>query len=162
MCFLNEMTTSDWISIFGIIANGIIAWWIVLEIQKNVNNRRILKDHFINEIKEIRNDYVLKLKEIYYDKCEPQKLFYWFKSMDIKVNDLMEFINEKYKKIEKNKLIPYTRDLKKLISDDEDFIKLYKKNKITDFSIILKNKINSFQQENNRIFNDVIISINDS
>jgi len=162
MCFLYKITISDLISIFGIIVNVFIAWFIISKIQKNANNRRILKDHFINEIKEIRNEYILILNEIYHDKCKPQELLYQLKSMDIKVNDLMEIINEKYKKIEKKKLTPYTRELKKLINVDKNFIKSYKENKITKFSMILKNEINIFQKKHNSLFNQVIIDINDS
>jgi hypothetical protein len=41
------MKISDWISIITLIVNSGLAIWIVSTIQRKMNNRRVLKDHFI-------------------------------------------------------------------------------------------------------------------
>lgn len=126
------MGVSDWIALIGVIVNSILAYWIVRTIQNKLTNKRVLKDHFINEIKEIRNDYKTCLNNLYLNTTHPHRVIPWFKLMNIKVTDLMTLINTKYK-IDKDKLKPYQIELQELITNNEDFMNQYSKADKNDF-----------------------------
>lgn len=81
--------------------------------------------------------------------------------MNIKLNDLMELISKRYK-IEKNIFNPYQIELRNLITENEDYQNSYKSKKPIVFSNESKSSFIQFQQSNNHIFNEVIVSINDA
>lgn len=158
---LCTLSTSDWVNIFGFAVNAGLAIWIVRTIQDNQNNRRVLKDHFICEVKELRNAYKDCLNNLHGGKTLPHAVTPWFKLMNIKVNDLMVILNSKYR-IQIDKLLPYQAVLPELVTDSDDFIKQFKSDKPVKFSEETKKALIKFQQEHNQLFNDLIILINDA
>lgn len=150
----------NYIAIGGIVINSVLAIWIVKTIQNRLTNKRVLKDHFIVEIKEIRAEYKSFLNCLYSNKKVAKSVIPWFKLMNIKINDILDLINEKYK-IDKTILNPYQNDLRDLITENEDFIRCYESENPIDFSEISKSQIIKFQQDNNRLFNEIIVKIND-
>lgn len=159
--YLCSLLPSDWIDITGLLINSFLAFWIVKTIQNRLTNKRVLKDHFITEIKEIRNEYRNFLSNIYSCKTHPRIVIPWFKLMNIKVNDIMSVLNVKYS-IDRNYLLPYQHDLQELITNNEDFITQFNDDKNVTFTETSKIQFIKFQQENNQLFNDIIIKINDS
>lgn len=154
------LNPADWIAIAGILVNSALTIWIVRTIQNRLTNKRVLKDHFIVEIKEIRSEYKCFLNKLYANKMTAQSIIPWFKLMNIKINDIIDLISEKYR-IDKTILKPYQNDLRELITENEDFIKMFKSDKPIDFSDNSKNQFIKFQQENNHLFNKIIVKIND-
>lgn len=158
--FFCSFDTSNWIDLIGIIVNAGLAYWIVRTIQNKLTNKRVLKDHFINEIKEIRAEYKGCLNNLYSNNTNPQRIIPWFKLMNIRVADLMVLINEKYK-IDEKKLKPYQNELRELITNNNDFINQFKNDKIV-FSEASRSELIKFQHTHNKLFNEIIIAINDS
>ena len=154
------MEISDWIDLAAVVVNALLAYWIVSSMQNKLTNKRILKDYFIQELKEIRNEYRSCLNNLYANQTLAIKVIPWFKLMNIKVDDLMTLINTKYA-IDKKLLDPYQNKLRELITENQDFINQFKSTKPVEFSAESKNKIIIFQQEYNHLFNDLIIGIND-
>ena len=74
-----NLSTSDWVNIFGFAVNAGLAIWIIKTIQYNQNNRRVLKDHFINEMKDIRTEYKNCLNNLYSNNTHPQRIIPWLK-----------------------------------------------------------------------------------
>jgi hypothetical protein len=165
ICWLKSqicnLETSDCINLLGIFINSILAFWIVKTIQNRLTNKRVLKDHFISEVKDIRNDYKNCLSNLYSSKSLPKLVIPWFKLMNIRVNDLMLILNKKYK-IGSSHLLPYQIDLPELITNNEEFIDQFRNESLIVFSEISKIQLLRFQQENNKLFNDLIIKINDA
>lgn len=163
-CYLNPFYSaklSDWITIFGIVVNSALAYWIVCTIQDKLTNKRVLKDHFINEIKEIRIDYKTCLNNLYTNSTNPLRVIPWFKLMNIKVDDIMTLINSKYG-IKINLLEPYQNELRELITNNSDFMEQYNKAEKIVFSEDSRSQLIKFQQTHNHLFNELIIKINDA
>jgi hypothetical protein len=161
MTWIDSLEPSDWIDVLGIFVNAGLAFWIVKTIQNRLTNKRVLKDHFINEVKELRNEYKACLSNLYSDQTQPKRVVPWFKLMNIKVNDLMAIVAKKYK-IDKTVLHPYQRELQELITNNEEFIDQFKSAKPIVFTENSKNTFIKFQQEHSHIFNELIIHINDA
>ncbi len=154
-----SLESADWIALFGVAVNAGLAYWIVRTIQNKLTNKRVLKDHFISEMKDIRAEYKNCLNNLYSNNTNPQRIIPWFKLMNIRVNDLMTLINQKYK-IDIKKLEPYQNELRELVTNNDDFINQFKKEKIT-FSETSRSELIKFQQTHNKLFNEIIIAIND-
>lgn len=159
-CAKPLIEVSDWIAIGAVLINGGLAFWIVRTIQNKLANKRVLKDHFIAEIKEVREQYKVQLNNLYSGNCKPKELLPWFKLMNIKVNDLMVLVNQKYD-IDKDKLKPYQTDLRIIVTESAEYINNFKQNKAICFSDGSKTNLIQFQQQNNSIFNKLIVNIND-
>lgn len=158
--FFCSLEPADWIALFGVIVNAGLAYWIVRTIQNKLTNKRVLKDHFINEIKEIRNEYKTCLNNLYSNCTHPHRVIPWFKLMNIKVDDLMIIIQKKYF-INRDILKPYQIELQELITNNEDFMAQYNAEKVV-FSQNSRTQLIKFQQLHNQVFNEIIIIINDA
>lgn len=155
------LKSSDWVYVFGVLVNAGLAFWIVRTIQNRMTNRRVLKDHFINEVKDLRNEYKTCLSNLYSDKIYPQSVIPWFKLMNIKVNDLMTVLHDKYQ-VDKTTLQPYQIELRNLITDNDDFNRQFRNDRPVVFSPESKNSFVKFQQDHNNLFNKIIIAVNDA
>ncbi|MBK3516673.1 hypothetical protein [Carboxylicivirga marina] len=163
ICLTQEicLSASEMIEASGIIINAILAYWIVRTIQDKLTNKRVLKDHFIEEIKEIRETYREKLKVLYTGNARPKGLLPWFKLMNIKIEDLLKLAHDKYQ-IDTSTLRPFQVELLEIVTENEDYEKNFRDNNKIEYSEVVKTEIMQFQQNNNHIFNELIIKINDS
>lgn|SRR5690554_1106261 len=157
---ISTLNTSDYISVVGIIVNSLLAIWIVRTLQSNLANKRYLKDHLIQEIKNLRNEYSKFLNELNSGNMKPQKVAPWFKLMNIKVHDTMELVNEKYK-VDKDLLKNYQVELRDLVTEFEEFNTNYRKNCNIQLGSQSLRHLIQFQQKNQSKFNKLIININD-
>lgn len=154
------MDSSDIISIIGIVINSVLAIWLITSLQKNLANKRYLKDHIIEEIKDLRNEYKKFLNDLYIGKLKPKQILPWFKLMNIKVKDTMDIINSKYH-IDKDLLKNYQVELRNIITEKDEFNENFKENKAVKLSESSLRDLIIFQQKNNSKFNDLIINVND-
>lgn len=156
-----SLSSSDWISIISLIINSLLAIWIVITIQKKLRNRRVLKDHIINEILDIRLSYKRQVEKIHSSKAKPKELLPWFKLMNVKVINLMDIANSKYG-IDKQIFDPFQTQLRFIITEDQGYINSFKNNQEVELTDHTKQILLKFLQENNYRFNSAIVSINDA
>ena len=79
--------------------------------------------------------------------------------MNIKINDLLLFLNTEYN-IDKSILVPYQYELQDIISESEEFVLNFRDNIPISFSSKTKNLFVKFQRDHNRLFNNLIVNIN--
>lgn len=152
---------SNFIDLLGIIVNSALAFWIVRTIQNKLTNKRVLKDHFISEIKEIRSEYNEYIKNIYNGSVVPQEALRWFKLQNIKKIHLMEDVTNIYK-ISSPQLTTFHTDLRELVTNSPEFSNNYRSNLPVSFSTATKRELDRIQLTYNGIFNKLIIKVNDS
>lgn len=162
MCSIENsiLSVGDIISIAGIIINSTLAIWVVKTLQNNLANKRYLKDHLIEEVKELRLDYRVFLNDLNSGKLKPKQITPWFKLMNIKVQDTMELLHTKYK-IDNTQLNPYQIELRNIVTEQEEFNENYKTNKSINLKESSKRELITFQQVNSSKFNKLIIEINE-
>ncbi len=159
--FVFEFQFVDIINIIGIVVNGFLAVWIVNTIQNNLNNQRVLKDHFIKEINDFKCEYNNFFKKVHMNDVRPQEIIRWFKEMNIKVYDLMNLINNQYG-ISKDKLRPYQIDLREITTNLSEFNSSFQRNDLISFSHKSILTYEKFRRENNYIFNEIIVELNEA
>lgn len=150
----------EFINISSILINAGIAIWIVHTIQNKLNNKRVLKDFYIDEVKELRYEYKKYLTDLINGDISPKNVISWHKLMNIKVEDLMMDLKNIYR-FDNSLLKPYQIELRELITENPDFIDQFNSEKLT----LTSNSINiiiKFQQNNNRLFSDLIVKINNN
>ena len=145
----------------GIGVSAGVGIWIVRTMQDRLTNKRVLKDHLMQEVKDLRDEYREFLKGIYTDKTIGAHVMPWFKLMDLKIDDLMDIANAKYK-IAKTMLAPYQKELLELITENKDFEQQFKSGLAINFKDESKTAFIIFEQNHNHLFNDIIIAINDA
>lgn len=154
------LTGSNIINILGIGVNSLLAVWIVRTLQSNLTNKRYLKDHLIQEVKDLRSEYKRFLNELNSGNLKPRRILPWFKLMNIKVQDTMEIISQKYD-VKEDLLKSYQVDLRELVTELEEFNLNFKDNKVITLKESSLRELIKFQQTNNSRFNSLIITIND-
>ena len=152
---------SDFIEIIGIVVNFFLAIWIVRTIQNKLTNKRVLKDHFMCEIKELRIEYNLFIKDCYDGKLIPRDTLRWFKLRNIKNNHLMNDINELYN-VNSIDLNSFQNDLRDLITNSNEYSANYRANTDVIFKYSTKRDLDLIQARYYGLFNKLIRFVNDS
>lgn len=166
LCYCQEIAeTSSWeygdtINLIGLIVNFILGIIIVVVIQKRETDRRVLNDHLIEEVKDLRNDY-----RIFFQRLEkgikPQEIASWFKLTNIKSNDLLDLIAIKNPSIQTNYLKPFQKELKDIISDSKEYEENYFPNNKFKLKSATVVKVQRFRQQHDSLFNQLIVQINE-
>lgn len=152
------MSISDYIELLSVLFNILLTIWIVKVLQNKLTNKRSLKDYLIQEIKDLRQEYRKFFNNLCSNNINPQTALSWFKLMNIKIEDFMVIVSQEYH-IDRKKLEPFQNDLRSLITENEDYIECFKKDKIK-FSTNSIQSIIAFQQHNSKLFNEIIVEIN--
>jgi hypothetical protein len=145
----------------GIFVSAGVGIWIVKTLQDKLANKRVLKDHIIDEVKELRLEYRDFFKKINEDTIIAVQVLPWFKLMSLKADDLLKIANVKYH-ISTDVLKPYQVDLEALLTENTDFTTQFRSGLPIIFSPDSKNEFVIFEQNNNHLFNDIIMVINES
>lgn len=145
----------------AIVVQALLAWWIVRTTQNRVNNRRVLKDYFINEVKVLRDEYATFLNKIHDDSIVPSTVTPYFKMMNIKANSLTKMLHKKYK-IEQAILLPYKMVLPDIFTNSPEFNQNFRLNKPILFSDKTKINVIKFQQDYSHLFTDLVMKINEA
>lgn len=157
---MSQDKINNWLSLIDIILNGILFVWIGNVIQKTILNSRYLKEYFIDEIKIIKKDYSDFLSEISESSIYTSTIIPRHKFLSIRLVNIEEDIKTKYK-LEKDYFYAYHVQLLEIITESEIFIKQFKKKNKFEINEELKISIIKFQSVNERLFNNIIIQIND-
>lgn len=155
------MEAAEIIAIVDIFVSAGVGIWIVKNIQKKLDNRRAIKEHFIGEILSIRSEYrdlILSLKS---GEAKPLSIKYQLQRLSIHLNGMMGLLSHEFK-IERSFFNPYLIDLSSKITDDKDYMENYRDNSTIRFSDTFIYDIGNFEAENDKLFNDLVLRINNS
>lgn len=128
MC--STLQASDWINVTSIVVNAIIGIILVVIVSKRISNKRALKDYFINEIKDIREDYRNFLNELFGERCSFISTNSWFQVMNMRLINIEKALKENDSKFSL-KAKKLNQSLRDIITDHEDFNNSYKKAHVT-------------------------------
>lgn len=159
--FKISLDFSDFIEIAGIVVNFFLAIWIVKTIQNKLTNKRVLKDHFICEIKELRVEYSEYIKKCYAGNLVPQDTLRWFKIVNIKATHLMNDVEELYK-INCPELTLFHNDLRDAITNSNEYSQNFRANNPVSFNARTKRTIDLIQLAHYGLFNKLVRHVNDS
>ena len=161
------ITFDQWLSIIGlilsfvgIIVSAIIAVWVVRVIQNRLTDTRVIKDYFIDEIRDIRNQYRCFINDLMKGAVETRTIVSTCKLLNIRTSDLMRSACSKFK-IDEKTFADYHYDLLSFITDCDSVIESYKNDEKAVLSQVEKVELISIQQKYAHLFNDVILKIND-
>lgn len=152
-----SFTLSDLLNILGIAANVILAIIIINYLQKKIDNKRVMKDHFIQEVKELKLEYITLINNVYSGKyVSAVETLPELKLLSIKINNLNDYLTEIYS-IKDEPFMPYQIELNKIIT--ENYIELPGITKIGKEAQV-RRELLVFEQKYIGKFTDVIILIN--
>lgn len=128
--YLQVLQASDWIEISSIVVNASIGIILAVIVSKRISNKRALKDYFISEIKDIRDNYRKFLNDFFSQKYTFNSTNSWFQVMNMRLINLEKALNEFNTKI-KFEAKNLNHDLRDIITDHEDFNNSYSKEHVS-------------------------------
>lgn len=152
------MQVSDWIGVVDIIVTSLIGIWIAVIVQHNLTKNRFLKEHFINEIKDIRDLYKSFVNELYKNKISAIDIKDWLKIMSERVKNMELFLHDNYK-IDNSLIITKHAEVQQKITNMEEYNENYKEPTIR-FSDSSKNDILKLHSELSCVLTQRVIDIN--
>jgi len=149
------------VNLIGIAINSGLAWWIVSNIQKNQSNERSIKDHFIDEVKELRIDCKNFMTSIYSGKKPHKDIVPSLKLIGIKASQLINVLNYCFR-IDKDYFSQYLVDINTIITDDPNYISCANPDDKVRLSPETLKKLMRFHSLYQNRFNNLIIYVNES
>ena len=157
---MSVLEISEIISIFGILANIGLVYWLTTTIQNRVNNSRILKDFFIDEIRTLKNDFEFFVSGLLDDNFLPKNINSNFNNFNIKFSNLINHLNPKYSILE-NYFNDFSYNLHSIVENDVNYINSFNSNDQFQFTTETKIAIENYKSEHLVLFYNLIVEIND-
>ncbi len=155
---LSLLTVSDWISIINILVTAAIGFWIARVIQNNLTKERFEKEHFIGEVKDIRDLYKQFINKLYCGKKSSKDIKEWFKIMSNKIKTLEEPLECRFK-INNSTLSSKHSEIQQSVTIMDEFNECYKSKSVI-FKDSSKNEMLKLHNDFSSAITDRIIDIN--
>jgi hypothetical protein len=124
------MSSSDWISISGILVNAAIGIVLVVIVSKRISNKRALKDYFISEIKDIRDCYRKFLNELFAENYSFNSTNSWFQVINMRLTNLETALKD-FKSNIPFEAKSINHELREIVTDNEDFNNASSKDRVS-------------------------------
>ncbi len=154
----------DWLSILDTMitfAGLAITLYIARTISRKLDSERTLKNHFIDEVKIVREHEEAIFQYIITNKIKPQQLKSMLGNFNTTIGDLMNLLKSQYG-IEDSYLNAFQWKYSQLITDDEDFTSSFKDDVEFRFKSQLLKNFSSYRADKLKLFNDLIVLINNA
>ena len=154
----------DWLSIIDTLIT-LFGWGITLYIASNISRKldseRTLKNHFIDEIKAIRDNEETIFKYVIENKIHPQRLKSMTGNLNTRVGDLMNLIKTQYG-IAEDYLNAFQWKYSQLFTDDDDYTSNFKNDTEFHFNPKLIKDFTNYRTNVLRLFNELIVKVNNA
>ena len=154
----------DWLSIIDTVIT-LVGWGITLylaiTINRKLDSERTLKNHFIEEVKEVREHEEEIFQYIISNDIQPHKLKSMMGNLNTNVSDLMNLLKEQYD-IDESFLNAFQWKYSQMITDDDDFTTNYKDDVVFHFNAQLVRSFASYRADKLVLFNNLIVKINNA
>lgn len=138
-----------------------LTYWLVSVVQNGINNRRLLKDHYIREVLELRLEYFDLFRSLQNGQINPKNLPYRFQQISIRVDDLMPGIKEDFCDVTED-LSAYHLEIFLGIEAISEYQAKYRANKKVFANKASKEALQELQRCSIGTFNSIIRQINGS
>jgi|CXWL01.1.fsa_nt_gi hypothetical protein len=147
---------------FFVSAAGVgLTYWLVSVVQNGINNRRLLKDHYIREVLEVRSEYFDLLRSLQAGELKSKDVQYRFQQLSIRVDDLMPSIMEEFSSV-KDDLSAYHLSILTGVSELDEYQRKYKRNSKVFTTIKSKESLQAIHRCSIGTFNAIIRQISGS
>lgn len=154
--FIEDLT--DWVSIFvDIIIGGGVAWVLAYVVPKKLNDDRSLKDFFIQEFQNIKNEYNDFCKDICLSRLNASTIKESFKQLSLRLDEIQNVANRNLQ-VDIN-IMDELNQTKIHVTGCPEMNELYSNPNI-EFSSETKNRIWQLQDVFNRNIISAIASVN--
>lgn len=162
---VTELAPSEWLNIvsiavsaIGIVVSSMVAIWIVDTLQKRLETRHQLKDHFAKEVLSIREQYRKIVEDLIGKEQKPKQIMCSFKIAGIYANGLLTIMNNQFN-TPTDILRPFQTELMSIVSDSDEFNMAYRRNRRFRFRNETIASIQDFAKRHENLFNDLLMTI---
>lgn len=157
---LDKMQISDWIDIFSIIADILIAVVVTKIVTQRLSADRELRNFFITEVRELSQKYKSFIQDVLDEKVVGKNAISYGKKASMEIDEVMRCVSKKYG-IDKNML----KNVKKTLKFTLLNFSWHEKSGASENAIRLKNgeifQLDRLHMSNCHSFNDLIMLINE-
>jgi hypothetical protein len=142
-------------------AGVLVTLWLVTVVQNGINNRRLIKDHFIKEVLEIRKEYLDLVRMLEEGSVKPKLVPVLFRQINIRVLDTMPILQREFSLVKDN-IGEYHFKVLTAVTEMKEYTRKYKGNGKVFLDVDSKEKLQEIHGASIGVFNLLIMQINDS
>lgn len=118
------ISCSDIISIIDIVITTIVGIWLAIGVQRSLTKNRYLREYFINELNNIREEYRCFFADIYSGTIDAKTIKDRLKIMSLRIGSFDKYIHLEYK-IKASLLKDAHADFQQYITGEDEFNNQY-------------------------------------
>lgn len=155
-----QLATSDIISICDIVITSILGIWIAIGVQRSLTKNRYLREYFISELNNIRDEYKQFFSDIYESRLNAKSIKDRLKVINVRIDSFERSIYSIYKLDDSSIQIKKVHiEIQQYITGEDEFNQQYK-NDVVSFSSAIKSDILRKQSELVEAITHSVIAIN--
>ncbi len=162
---MTTLSPSDWLTISGLalsamamVVSAMVAIWIVDKLQRSLENRQQLKEHFSKEVLAVREQYRDIVRNLTGSTQTPRQIRSSFKTTGIYANDLLQMLNTQFG-TPVNILLPFQTELLGIATECEEYNIASRRNRKFKYRKATITAILEFEKHNDKLFNEVLMTI---
>lgn len=156
----SQLATSDIISICDIVITSILGIWIAVGVQRSLTKNRYLREYFISELNNIRDEYKQFFSDIYESRLNAKSIKDRLKVINVRIDSFERSIYSIYKLDDFSIQIKKVHiEIQQYITGEDEFNQQYK-NDVVSFSSAIKSDILKKQSELVEAITHSVIAIN--
>lgn len=161
------LSVSDWLQLsylcltaLSITVTAWVALWVAQKVQRQIDTDKTLRNHFANEITEVRSEtrklIELLISEKTISAVEMKRKHY---SLQLHINDLLRFLNQRYSIDKKNYLKAYRSTILALLEKAPNYIANYSSATPISLADSTKKELHSLSLKNDHLFNEILLKL---
>lgn len=146
------------VSVMEILVTAFVAIWVVQSVQTKIDREKVLKDYFSGELIQLRTDLRAFLDLLIRGQMEAQSIKREHNLLRVRINDLMDVLNEKFN-VDKKYLSAYRQGLLKIVEEDENYESGYSDNLKVKFTDSTVERLHKLRTKNDHVFNYILLKL---
>lgn len=159
------LSPSEWLSIselalsaMAMVVSAMVAIWIVDKLQRSLENRQQLKDHFSKEVLSLREQYREIVRNMVGSALTPRQIRSSFKTTGIYASDLLQMLHTQFG-TPLDILLPFQTELLGIATDCVEYNIASRRNRKFRYRKTTIGAILEFEKSNDKLFNKILMTI---
>ena len=161
---MTNWTANEWLelsniafTLLGIAVSALVAYWIVISIQKRISNDQSFKVYLTDSLQNLKNSYYSSLMQLVNGKVRAKDVSRDLNAYEKRIHENMRLITTKYEAIDEKYFDPWMIVVRSTIESMDEFADAYQTNKLVRLTPEHQNFITSKINELDELTNKFIV-----
>lgn len=163
---MDNWTANEWLelgnaalTLLGIAVSALVAYWIVISIQKRISDDQSFKTYLTDSIQTLKNNYHICLTQLINGKARAKDVKRDLNAFDIRMREIMKLTSAKYTSVDEKYFDSWKIDVRTDIENMDEYSQSFSTNRLAKLSQEHQELVATRISELDRLTNQFIIEL---